>query len=68
MPMLDSQRDRIGGVPARAEHGPDEFLLGPDQSDVERVAGDALGGPGGLGGVLQGGLVLVVPPERGRIR
>ena len=63
MPMTRLQGDRIGGVPTRAEHRTDKFLLGPDQSDVERVAWDALGGPCGLGGVLQGGLVLVVPPE-----
>ena len=63
MRRLRPQRDRVGRVPAGAEHGTDQCLLGPDQPDVERVAGDALGGDGRLGGVLEGGVVLVVPPE-----
>ena len=59
------QCDRISGVPARADQGSNEFRFSPDQSDIEWVAGDALGCPCGLGGVFKGGLVLVVLPERG---
>src|SRR5271157_3177965 len=55
--------NRSGGVPAGADHGLDQLVFSPDQADVERVAGDALGGPRGLGGTFEGGLVLVVPPE-----
>ena len=33
------------------------------ESDVERVAGDSLGGPRGLGGMFAAGPVLVVPLE-----
>ena len=62
-PEAAPQGHRVGGVPARVEHGPDQVVLGADQADVERVAGDALGGEGRLGGVFEGRVVLVVPPE-----
>ena len=55
--------NRIGGVPAQADHRLDHFLFGSNQADVERVAGDSRGGPRGLGGPSTGGVVLVVPPE-----
>ena len=63
MRRLDSAV-RIGGVPAAGRSWPGPAsVFGRDQADVERVAGNALGGASGLGGVFKGGVVLVVPPQ-----
>ena len=58
------QGHRVGGSPAGIEHRIDNLLLGSDQADVERIAGNALGGDRRLGRVLQRRMMLVMPPER----
>src|SRR6266699_1200344 len=40
-----SQRYGIGGIPAGRIHGAENVLVVADQTDIDRIAGNALGGP-----------------------
>ena len=55
MPMLDFRVTGSAASQPEPSNGPDKLLLGPDQTNVERVAGDALGRPVVLGAFSRAG-------------
>ena len=59
-----SQRDRIGGIPAGGVHGADHVPGVADQSDIDRIAGNALPGPRHHRQCREPLLVFVMGPQR----
>ena len=57
------ERHGVGGIPAGGGKRADRLLLGPDQPDIQRIAGNSVGGDGHHRPAAQPRLVLVMRPE-----
>lgn len=61
-----TERDRIGGKPARFVHGTEYFFLASDEPDIDGIAWDAFSSSRHHGQEGKARLVLVMGPQGGQ--